>query len=46
MKVHGKPKITAVAPVMGAWIETQTSKHTARTGPVAPVMGAWIETNK
>ena len=35
----------AVAPRVGAWIET-AGIYTARSGqPVAPRVGAWIETN-
>ena len=33
-----------VAPYMGAWIETRSSKRNLSQKSVAPYMGAWIET--
>ena len=35
----------AVAPCMGAWIETNVIALFSGTGCVAPCMGAWIETS-
>ena len=34
----------AVAPYMGAWIETETQDDNGDETHVAPYMGAWIET--
>ena len=34
----------AVAPYMGAWIETFQTRFDLWAAPVAPYMGAWIET--
>ncbi|HDH17061.1 MAG TPA: hypothetical protein ENG90_11425, partial [Gammaproteobacteria bacterium] len=34
----------AVAPLAGAWIETDPDRYTANQPPVAPLAGAWIET--
>ncbi len=34
----------AVAPRVGAWIETQMMRAYERTAEVAPRVGAWIET--
>ena len=34
----------AVAPLVGAWIETTHVKFRAKDGDVAPLVGAWIET--
>ena len=34
----------AVAPYMGAWIETNDSDFASQVLAVAPYMGAWIET--
>ena len=34
----------AVAPLVGAWIETEEIKRLAMDGEVAPLVGAWIET--
>jgi len=36
----------AVAPRVGAWIETLVVNNTVGTGLVAPRVGAWIETLK
>ena len=33
-----------VAPLAGAWIETQLAEPTTAQNPVAPLAGAWIET--
>ena len=35
----------AVAPFMGAWIETETTFYRGIKELVAPFMGAWIETS-
>ena len=37
--------IPAVAPFMGAWIETVLQFINQQTPYVAPFMGAWIETS-
>ena len=37
--------VIAVAPYMGAWIETFVVRFTDFPVQVAPYMGAWIETN-
>ena len=34
-----------VAPLAGAWIETNTAGADARAAGVAPLAGAWIETS-
>ena len=34
----------AVAPYVGAWIETRTARRLQRVLSVAPYVGAWIET--
>ncbi len=34
----------AVAPRVGAWIETRMMLHTGKSWRVAPRVGAWIET--
>ena len=36
--------VIAVAPYMGAWIETVIGDYDPEGGAVAPYMGAWIET--
>ena len=35
----------AVAPYVGAWIETYSGRSTDRKNGVAPYVGAWIETD-
>ncbi len=35
---------TAVAPLVGAWIETCAARPKPRKCRVAPLVGAWIET--
>ena len=37
-------KLTAVAPYVGAWIETADNMSVRHTYLVAPYVGAWIET--
>ena len=34
-----------VAPLVGAWIETNSVERTNSQTSVAPLVGAWIETN-
>ena len=34
----------AVAPLVGAWIETFIEQKARKKGRVAPLVGAWIET--
>ena len=34
----------AVAPYVGAWIETKAAYRVCQTRGVAPYVGAWIET--
>ena len=36
----------AVAPYVGAWIETDFITHFTKIFAVAPYVGAWIETSK
>ena len=38
------PSVTAVAPYVGAWIETLKQLATIQPNLVAPYVGAWIET--
>ena len=38
-------RLLAVAPHVGAWIETQATIDTMTSEKVAPHVGAWIETN-
>ena len=35
----------AVAPYLGAWIETKSASFLKRETGVAPYLGAWIETD-
>ena len=35
---------TTVAPLVGAWIETQVRRQFGNIRLVAPLVGAWIET--
>ncbi len=42
---HG-PRREAVAPCVGAWIETATPTEVTADSIVAPCVGAWIETHK
>ena len=37
--------LVAVAPYVGAWIETDAYTSTAQKAEVAPYVGAWIETD-
>ena len=37
-------RITSVAPLVGAWIETLLDDTSTSVGKVAPLVGAWIET--
>ena len=39
-----RPETREVAPLMGAWIETQKTHYPEHVKSVAPLMGAWIET--
>ena len=41
---HNIIKLIAVAPYVGAWIETQKSGQPLTDKHVAPYVGAWIET--
>ena len=41
---QGSDGIKAVAPLAGAWIETNERAVVKQTDGVAPLAGAWIET--
>ena len=36
--------LSVVAPLVGAWIETEVTAELSEILPVAPLVGAWIET--
>ena len=43
LSLHQKNK---VAPLVGAWIETNVYSNFANENKVAPLVGAWIETEQ
>ena len=39
-------RLSLVAPLVGAWIETAHADHPLDHADVAPLVGAWIETTR